>query len=102
MGISVALVNCLGQPLETVVGDPKNLLHRLLPPTDEDSVTLLTKIDWYDDTYFNYLQMKIFLKEWDKLAKEVRTPEEPNLIEAIRLLAVRCQSERLLLGFIGD
>ena len=102
MGTSVALVNCIGQPLETVVGHPNNLLHRLLPPTDEDSVTLLTKIDWYDDTYFNFLQMRLFLRERDELAKSVQTLEERQLIDAVRRLAVRCRSEPLLLAFIGD
>jgi hypothetical protein len=101
MGIDVALVDCIGEIVEKV-GDPHNFLHRLLPELSEDSVTLLSKVDWYGDTYFNHLQMKIFLKEWDDLAKRVRDPEELSLVYAVRQMAVRCQSERQLLRFIGD
>jgi hypothetical protein len=101
MGLGIALVDCNGQILDRV-GDPRNFLHRLLPPADEESESLVAKIDWYGDTYFNYLQMKRFLVEWDWLATRARTPEEQALIAAVRNLAVRCQKDRDILRFIGD
>jgi hypothetical protein len=84
------------------VDDPHNFLHGLLPPADEESHQLLAKIDWYGDTYFNYLQMKIFLDEWDQLARRAQTPEERTLLDEVRRLALRCQKDREILRFIGD
>jgi len=62
MGLDITLLDCNGKTLETV-GDPHNYLHKLLPTADEDSDSLLSKVDWYGDTQFNYLQMKKFLEE---------------------------------------
>ena len=69
---------------------------------DEKSPELLAKIDWFGDTYFNYLQMKDFIGEWDQLTQEAQTPEERTLVEEVRRLAVRCQKDREILRFIGD
>ena len=101
MGLSTALTDCNGKILERV-DDPKNLLHRLLPPADEASGSVLAKIDWYGDTYFNYLQIKRFLEEWDQLEKRAKSPEEKPLIEGVRRLAVQSQKDRGLLRFIAD
>jgi len=101
MGLGIALVDFKGEILDRV-DDTHNLLHRLLPPASEDSESLLSKIDWYGDTYFNYLQMKKFLGEWDQLAKHAETSEQRTLIVCIRDLAIRCQKDRDVLRFIGD
>lgn len=101
MGLGVALINYKSDILERV-GDPKNLLHKLLPPVDEDSDSLLAKIDWYGDTYFNYLQMKQFLTEWDQLSSRAANLEEQRLLQDIRKLALVCQEDRDVLRFIGD
>jgi hypothetical protein len=63
---------------------------------------VLAKIDWYGDTYFNYLQVKRFLEEWDQLEQHAESPEEKALLVGVRQLAVRCQNHRGLLLFIGD
>lgn len=101
MGIDIKLLDCNGQILESV-GDPKNLLHKLLPPSDPGSDSILAKIDWYGDTYFNYLQITQFLVEWGQLALRAQTPEDQLLVAGIRSLALRCQKDRDLLRFIGD
>jgi hypothetical protein len=101
MGLGIALIDFKCEVLDRV-DDPRNFLHRLLPPADEDSAELLAKIDWFGDTYFNYLQMKNFLGEWDRLGRSARTPEEETLLEQVRCLAVRCQLDREILRFIGD
>jgi hypothetical protein len=100
VGLAIRLVNFKGDTLGEA-GDPKNYLHRLLP-REENVHTFLAAIDWYGDTYFNYLQIGQFLKEWDEMAKGARLPEEKALIAEVRELAVRCESERELLRFIGD
>jgi hypothetical protein len=56
MGLNIVLTDCNGEFVERI-DDPRNLLHRLLPPADEESESVLTKIDWYGDTYFNHLQI---------------------------------------------
>ena len=68
MGLDIVLTDFNGESLESV-GDPKNFLHRLLPPGDEASESVLAKIDWYGDTYFNYIQIKWFLLAPDVRAK---------------------------------
>jgi len=101
MGISIALVDSKSDVIDRV-DDEKNFLHKLLPPVDEDSQSLLAKIDWYGDTYFNYLQMKGFLREWDGMTARAKTREERDLVNAVRELALRCQRDQEVLRFIGD
>lgn len=101
MGLNIVLIDFNGKPIESI-DDPKNFLHRLLPPSDEASDSMLAKIDWYGDTYFNYLQMKRFLEEWDRLEQGTESSEDKILISALRRLALRCQQDRCLLRFIGD
>src|SRR5690349_965846 len=101
MGLGIVLTDCNGKLLERV-DDPRNCLHRLLPAANDDSGCVLAKIDWYGDTYFNYLQIKGLLEEWDQLAQIAENPEERALIDVVRRLAVRCQKDRGLLQFVGD
>jgi hypothetical protein len=101
MGLSIVATDYTGEAFDKV-DDPQNILHRLLPPSDEESPSLLAKIDWYGDTYFNYLQLARFLEEWDQLKQRARTPDENKLIEEVRRLAEKCQENRNILRFIGD
>ena len=101
MGLGIELTDCNGKLLERV-DDPRNFLHRLLPAANDDSGCVLAKIDWYGDTYFNYLQIKGLLEEWDQLAQIAEKPEQSALIEGVRRLAVQAQKHRGLLRFIGD
>lgn len=101
MGLSIVVTDYSGQVFERIE-DPRNLLHRLLPRSDEESVTLLAKIDWYGDTYLNYLQIKQFLEEWEQLGRACETPAEKELVDEVRRLAMRCREDRTLLRFIGD
>jgi len=101
MGLSILVTDYSGTVFERI-DDPKNALHKLLPTCDEESASLLAKIDWYGDTYFNYLQIKGFLAEWEELGKRAETPEENALVNGVRRLAKRCQADRSLLRFIGD
>jgi hypothetical protein len=101
MGLSIVLTDYSGNSFERI-DDPRNVLHKLLPQCDEDSSTVLAKIDWYGDTYFNYLQMKRFLEEWEQLEQRVENPEEDELLDGVRSLAKRCREDRMLLRFIGD
>lgn len=101
MGLSVVVTDYTGKAFERV-DDPTNILHRLLPPTNEESTSLLAKIDWYGDTYFNYLQLKQFLEEWEELGKRVQKADENDLVEGVKRLADRCRRDRSLLRFIGD
>ena len=101
MGLNIVLTDCNGEFVERI-DDPKNVLHRLLPPADEASESVLAKIDWYGHTYFNHLQIRRFLREWDQLEQRVQSPEEKALIAGVRQLALRCQKDRTLLRLIGD
>ena len=101
MGLSIIVTDYSGQVFDKI-DDPKNFLHKLLPPSDEESAILLAKIDWYGDTYFNYLQINQFLGEWDQLSRRSETVVERELVDGVRRLAKRCREDRVLLRFIGD
>ncbi|MGC0778031.1 MAG: hypothetical protein WCD68_12560 [Candidatus Acidiferrum sp.] len=84
------------------VGDPKNHLHRVLERS-YDADPLLAEIDWNGNTTFNRLQIPRFLSEWAELAKQSSSPEEANIVNEVKELAVRCGGEvHLYLKFIGD
>jgi hypothetical protein len=51
MGLGIVVTDYTNEVFDRV-DDPKNILHRILPPADEESASLLSKIDWYEDTYF--------------------------------------------------
>lgn len=99
--MNIVLTDCNGEFVERI-DDPKNFLHKLLPPADEASDSVLAKSDWYGDTYFNRLQIRRFLEEWSQLEQRLESPEERALIVAVRNLAVRSRNDQTLLRFIGD
>ena len=101
MGLGIVVTDYTNTVFDRV-DDPKNILHRLLPPCDEESASVLSKIDWYGDTYFNYLQLGQFMREWEQLRQRAETSEERELIDGVMNLARRCREDRSLLRFIGD
>jgi hypothetical protein len=102
MGLGIELQNEQGQTLE-FVADPKNLLGRLLPPSEDSCHPMLTSIDPYGDTVFNRIQIERFLHEWILVSAKVQTSEESSLVAAIEKMARRCHDEvHLYLKFIGD
>jgi hypothetical protein len=101
MGLGIVVTDYTGEVFDRI-DDPKNILHRILPPGDEESASVLSKIDWYGDTYFNYLQLVLFMREWDQLRQRAETSEDHELIDGVMNLAVRCRKDRMLLRFIGD
>lgn len=101
MAIEVALQNERGETL-AIVHDSKNLMPRILERAMAD-VPLLSQIDWYGNTVFNRLQMPLFLAAWGGVARRTESQEEARLVDEIRRLAERCESEvHLYLKFIGD
>ncbi|MGC1415309.1 MAG: hypothetical protein WA817_08510 [Candidatus Acidiferrum sp.] len=101
MGLDINLEKESGEVLATI-GDPKNLLHRLLELSSADEPHL-GEIDWYGDTVFNRLQIPRFLAEWQVLARHCQSDEEAQLVEEIKVLAERCQGGvHLYIKFVGD
>jgi hypothetical protein len=74
MGLSIVVTDYSGKVFARIY-DPRNFLHKLFPPSDEESATMLAKIDWYGDTCLNYLQIGQFLGEWDQLSQRTATSE---------------------------
>lgn len=103
MGLSVRLEDENGELVMEEVHDLQNLLHRLLPATDDASYQCLRFIDWYGDTVFNRLQMPTFLVEMSRIRCSTRRVEEGELMDSISGLAERChQGMHLYLKFYGD
>jgi hypothetical protein len=101
MGFDINLESERGEILATV-SDPTNLLHRVLERAMVEEPHL-EEIDWYGDTTFNRLQMSRFLAQWQVVVRQAKTPEQLKLVNEVRELAERCQSElHLYLKFIGD
>ena len=102
MGIDVQLVDEFGR-VEESVGDPTNILHRLLPPADDPTAIHSAAIDWYGNTTFNYLQIPRFLDEWRAVENRATTESERQLLSAIRGLAEQVLEQRhTYLKFLGD
>lgn len=102
MGITVSLVDEDCRPVGEAVGDPTNLLHRLLPPPDDGSYQCLRFVDWYGDTTFNVLQMSTLLTELARIGQDA-DPEGRRLLARIAVLAKQCEdSVHMYVKFIGD
>lgn len=102
MGLGIELQDEWGGRLETVI-DPKNVLGRLLPQSDDPLRPMLASIDSYGDTIFNRMQMPRFLSEWSEISANAQSSEERELMLKIEALARRVQNEvHLYLKFIGD
>ena len=102
MGFDIRLEDERGAALDTV-GDPQDLLVRLLPQPQDESFSCLRFVDPYGDTTFNQAQMATVVEELGRLHAIATTPHERELLDAIRELARRCQSEpHLYMKFYGD
>jgi hypothetical protein len=101
MGFDINLEGERGEVLATV-SDPTNLLHRLL----ERSFGLepsLEEIDWNGDTVFNRVQIPRFLSVWETLASQAQHPNELEIVNQVKALAIRCgNGVHLYLKFVGD
>lgn len=102
MGLTVVLEDERGEAIEEV-GDPQNLLHEVLPATDDERSRCLRFIDWFADTTFNSLQMEEFLKELAAVRSSASSEEAAELLDRIGKLARRVEKEvHLYLKFYGD
>jgi hypothetical protein len=102
MGFDIRLEDEHGQKVEEV-GDPTNLLQRLLPSPKDETFSCLRFIDPYGDTVFNQIHIATFLAELERISVAATTDQERRLLESIRELAERCRSEpHLYVKFYGD
>lgn len=75
----------------------------VLPEAGDPKYQCLSRVDWYGDTIFNYLQAPRLLLEWQTLESAKRDPETERVLEGIRKLAERLREERhVYLKFYGD
>ena len=103
MGVVVKLQTDFGQPLGDSVVDRDNLLHQLLPAHDDPSYQCLCFVDWYGETVFNRLQMKVLLAELGRIRRAVETIEEEALLDHIADLVREGQTKpHRYLRFVGD
>ena len=102
MGFDIRLEDERGERLDNV-GDPTNILQRLLPSVNDHSFVCLTFIDPYGDTVFNQLQMETCLVELERIAAKATTDQERDLLDGVKRLMDRCRSEQhVYLKFYGD
>ena len=101
MGFAINLETERGEILATLL-DPTNLLHRLLERSS-GLEPILEEIDWYGNTVFNRLQIPRFLSNWETLASQAQNPNELEMVNHVKALAIRCgKSVHLYLKFVGD
>jgi hypothetical protein len=82
---------------------PEISLAQLLPPHNHPLYPCLDGIDEFGDTFFNWLQIPAFLREWDMLQRAPDlTIEQRQLMSDIEALARRALDENLVLKFEGD
>ena len=102
MGLDVSLEDEAGRVLGAV-GDPLNILHRVLPGPDASEYCYLGLIDWYGNTVINRVQAARFLSEWKQLEMTAIDAAAVGLLVAIRQLAERLdETPHLYLWFRGD
>lgn len=103
MGLSIQVEDEHGTWIGAEVGDPGNLLHRLLPSHGDGGYYCLRFVDWYGDTVFNGIQIPIVRSELARIREQARGDQEHALLGAIDDLAIRAQSDvHLYLRFVGD
>jgi len=102
MGLEIVLQDEHGRLLDSVV-DPTNILHRLLPQSNDTDSRCLRYVDWYGDTLFNRQQVDDLLEELQVLLDNAREYPEKELLGRIMDFARRCKREpHLYLKFSGD
>jgi len=102
MGIEVVVEDERGTKVASLE-DPTNMLHRVLPRSDDTSFQHLNRIDWYGDTTFNRAQVSDVRHELKRLARAGRAAEEMDLIRRLDALAKKAEAEpHLYLKFYGD
>src|SRR5437879_6092020 len=78
-----------------------NVRSSLVAKNGEVQFVCLRFVDPYGDTVFNRIQMEFVLKDLDLLESQNQKEEDRSLIEEIKTLCLRCQSEpHLYLKFI--
>ena len=102
MGLDIRLEDERGMNLDEV-GDPSNLLSRLLPQPGDTDFACLRFVDPYGDTTFNGAQSRALVAELERIRARATTDGERELLERIMRLAQRCHSQpHLYLKFYGD
>ncbi len=102
MGLNIVLEDEKGTQIGGV-GDPTNILHRILPSSDDVSSRTLRYVDWYGDTVFNRVQMDDVIEELQVLLSKAQSHDERELLGQILELARKCKNEpHLYLKFYGD
>lgn len=86
MGIEVVVEDAHGAKIASLE-DPTNLLHRVLPASDDTNYQVLNRVDWYGDTTFNRHQIADFRQELQRLMESKKTPEELQLLAQIDAMA---------------
>jgi hypothetical protein len=97
MSLVIKLEDDLGERSEWVI------LHALIPANAEGSFPLLSGIDPFGKTVFNHLQMREFLREWEKVKDRVRDESQMEAWERVKQMAETCRADRdLYLRFVGN
>ena len=97
MSLVVKLEDDLGERSEWV------MLHGVVPPDGDESFALLDGIDPFGKTVFNHLQMKNFLKEWERVKDRVRDESQREAWDKVKSMAEQCRDDRdLYLRFVGN
>lgn len=79
------------------------LLQRLLPSPKDESFACLRFVDPYGDTTFNRAQSEALVAELERIRAKATAQREHELLDGIKRLAQRCQSEpHLYVKFYGD
>lgn len=102
MGLTIHLQSENGKISETIA-DPSNLLHKILQGTDDSRFHSINRIDWYEDTTFNRMQMEDVIREFGQLNTSGFSSEEKELLGEIVDLAKRgIEKPHFYLKFVGD
>jgi len=93
----------LGDEIPKVIVPPIMINPRFIPTFETPGYPCLSRIDSYGDTIFNYLQLDIFLSEWEAIPRETLAEDDLIALKSVRDLALLCRvQQRGFLLFKGD
>ena len=101
MGLRIVLETEQHREL-AAVEDPTNILHRILPASNEGGSRLLHYVDWYGNTVFNYLQVDDVVADLESLKAESHDTAASELLTRLIALAQQVKEQRFYLVFVGD
>ena len=100
MGLLIRLEDQDGY--EVAFMEETELLKPLIPSMDDEAYELLSYVDPYGDTIFNWVQAPALIKDLERAKIRASSEATVALVDRVIALAERALNDQLYLKFSGD